>query len=100
MSKRAQAAGAPDPEVVGLMGLVFIAGDEARLQRFLQLTGIEPQQLRTAASETGTLAAVLDHLMADQSLLLVLAADTGLTPQQVADAHSKLSGNHDHGDLN
>lgn len=99
MTKRKQTADGNEAEVVGLMGLVFIAGDEARLHRFLHLTGIGPQQLRSAAAETATLAAVLDHLMADQSLLMVFATESGLTPEQVVDAHGKLSGNQVQGDF-
>lgn len=88
-----------DAEVIGLMALVFVAGEEARLHQFLTATGLAPQQLRSAAGDLATLTAVLDYLMADQSLLLVFAAESGLPPESVVQAHQLLSGNQQRGEF-
>ncbi|MGH6874945.1 MAG: DUF3572 family protein [Aestuariivirgaceae bacterium] len=50
--------------------LAFIAGDDDRLGRFIALTGIEPGAIRALAPERSFQAAVLEHLLADESMLL------------------------------
>ena len=65
MLKRASAATAEDAAMLALSGLSFLAEDGPRLSRFLQLTGIGPDQLRAVADAPETLIAVLDHPPAD-----------------------------------
>lgn len=81
-----------DAEIIGLKALAFLADDEARLGRFLALTGLSGPELRAKAGEAGTLAAVLEHLTGDESLLLVFAAEASLRPEQVTPALHALSG--------
>lgn len=81
-----------DAEIIGLKALAFLADDEARLGRFLALTGLSGPELRANAGEAGTLVAVLEHLAGDESLLLVFAADTSLPPEQVGRALLALTG--------
>jgi hypothetical protein len=78
-------------EQIALDALTFLATDPARLGRFLALTGIGPAELRAAAGTPGLQAAVLDHLLVDESLLLVFAAERGLDPERVALAHALLA---------
>ena len=77
-------------EDIAIQGLAFLAGDPDRLARFLALTGLGPQNLRQAAGEPGFLAAVLDHLASDESLLQVFAAHANLAPESVAQARAAL----------
>jgi hypothetical protein len=79
-------------EALALQGLTFLAADAARLTRFLTLTGIDPSELRGWAENPGIQAAVLDHLLADESLLLVFAAEAGVAPEEVAPAQAILTG--------
>lgn len=79
-------------ETVALKALAFLASDGERLGRFLALTGTGPDELRAAAREPGMLVGVLDHLMQDETLLMVFAAEEGLKPESVAAAHHALSG--------
>lgn len=81
-----------DAGTLALKALGFLASDEARIMRFLRLTGLEPEQLRAQAGETETLIAVLDHLMGDQSLLFVFAAEEGVKPERIETARALLSG--------
>jgi hypothetical protein len=81
---------APDPELIALRALAFIAGDPTNLGRFLTATGLGPANLRGAAREPGFLAAVLDHLATDESLLQAFAADSGLDAAEVASARERL----------
>lgn len=73
----------------GALGV--IAADEERLWRFLDLTGLAPDALRAAAARPGFAAAVLDHVAADEALLLDVAHALDLPPERVARAHALLS---------
>ncbi len=42
--------------------------------------------------------AVLDHLMGDQSLLLVFASAAGVAPERIEEARRLISGNSNAGD--
>jgi hypothetical protein len=84
----------PTPETaatLALAGLAFLAEDGPRLGRFLSLTGIDPDQLRAAAEAPETLLAVLDHLLGDESLLLVFTASNGVAPDTVYPARAMLA---------
>jgi hypothetical protein len=82
-----------DPEYaqeIGLSALTFMTEDRERLVRFLELTGMTPSELRTQAQSASLLGAVLDHLLADESLLLVFTASAGLQPEILAPARELL----------
>ena len=75
---------------LGITALTFLAEDMTRLGRFLTLTGQGPASLREHAREPQLLAAVLEYLMSDESLLLVFAATSGTPPELIAPAHQVL----------
>lgn len=79
-------------ETVAVDVLAFLAADADRLERFLSLTGLSPSDLRLAADGPGFLAGVLDHLMADEPLLLAYAEDRATDPTEIARAHAALAG--------
>ena len=73
-------------EALAAQGLAFLAQEPARLSRFLSLTGIDADDIRSRVHETGFMAAVLEHLAGDESLLLVFAASVSVAPETVARA--------------
>jgi Protein of unknown function (DUF3572) len=79
-----------DAEALALQGLTFLAADPSRLSRFLTLTGIEPGELRSWAEAPHLQAAVLDHFLGDESLLLVFAAEAGIAPDHLLPARHLL----------
>ncbi len=90
--KMKQSANLEAGRSLAVSGLAFIAADSDRLSRFLNLTGLGPHNLRTAAADPAFLDSVLDYLVADEALLLAFAADAGLKPEAVARAHAALRG--------
>jgi Protein of unknown function (DUF3572) len=79
-------------ESIAIEILTFLAGNPARRDRFLALSGLGRDNLRAAAAgEPGFLAAILDHLASDESLLLAFAANTGHAPATIAKARDILS---------
>ena len=77
-------------EEIGAQALLFVAEDGARLGRFLAETGLDPSVLAAQAKTPGMLAAVLGHLLTDESSLLAFAANAGLPPEDVARAEAAL----------
>jgi hypothetical protein len=78
-------------ESIGVSALLFLAGDPQRLVRFLTLTGVGPAQLREESRSPRMLAAVLDHLLQDESTLLVFCASDSVPPEDIAPARRVLA---------
>jgi len=77
---------------MAVAALSFLAADRERLERFLSVTGLGPHNLRGAAADPGFYGSVLDHLLADEPLLLAFAAEARLKPEEIARARQTLSG--------
>ena len=82
----------PDPESLGIKALLFLAADDERLERFLNLTGLAGEDIRAAAAEPGFLGAVLDHVLTDDAMLTEFAAAEELDPETIAPARARLPG--------
>ena len=59
------------------------------------MTGLGPDNLRTAAADPAFLGSVLDYLVGDEKLLVEFAADAGLKPEAVLRAHEALHRSHE-----
>ena len=79
-------------ESIAVQALTFLATEPTRLARFLAVSGLEPDSIRAAAAEPGFLAGVLDHLGADETLLVAFAAEAGIAPAEVDRARAALAG--------
>jgi hypothetical protein len=77
-------------EMLAIQALAFIAEDPERLNRFLGMTGIPMEQIRAAAQQPGFLAGVLEHMLADENLLIAFAESAGIDPAVVARASDAL----------
>jgi Protein of unknown function (DUF3572) len=81
-----------DPEALALQALAHIAGDEALLPRFLDLSGLDPASLRARAADPAVLGGVLDFVLGDERLVNELAGLFELAPESFARARRKLPG--------
>jgi len=79
-------------ENLAIHALGLLASDPERLGAFLAATGIGPDMIRKAAAEPSFLAGVLDHVSADEGLLIALAEHAGVAPQDVEHAQAILCG--------
>ncbi|HKA81105.1 MAG TPA: DUF3572 domain-containing protein [Xanthobacteraceae bacterium] len=79
-------------EALAIAALGFIAAEPDRLGRFLAVTGIGPDSIRAAAREPRFLAGVLDHVAADEQLLLAFAAEHEIDPDALMRARELLAG--------
>ncbi|PNG26040.1 DUF3572 domain-containing protein [Methylocella silvestris] len=78
-------------ETLAIEALGYIAGDAKALERFMSLSGLQPDNLRAAAAEPGFLAGVLDFLASDEALLLAFTANAGRNPTEVERAREALA---------
>jgi hypothetical protein len=62
-----------------------------RAQRFLDITGLTPDGLRSAVGDTATHRAVLDFLCAHEPDLVAAAESLGIEPAQLAAARERLA---------
>ncbi len=81
-----------EAETVALQALGFLAADPERLSHFMALSGLDPGVIRASAADPAFLGGLLDHLLADESLLLIFAEEHGLKPDRIAQLRRKLPG--------
>jgi hypothetical protein len=79
-----------DAEALGLSALATTLTDERRAQRFLDLSGIDTDELRRRASEPDLLAALIRFLEAHEPDLIDVAKAVGVSPQDLVDARREL----------
>ena len=90
--KRPVRGNSDQAEMLAIQALAFIAADPERLALFLNVTGLTAGAIRSAASEPGFLAGVLDHMLGDEALLTAFAGDAGIDPAAFAKARRTLGG--------
>lgn len=89
---RSKSTSRESAESLAIQALTYLGSDPERLGRFLSLSGLGPPSLRAAAGEKGFLAAVLEHVANDGSLLLAFATEQGIDPAEVDKARKALAG--------
>ena len=77
-------------EAIALQALVWTLGDSARASRLLDLTGLDPAELRARAGEPALLAATLGFLEAYEPDLIACAGALAVTPAALVTARSEL----------
>lgn len=79
-------------EMLAIQALAFIGEDSHALARFLDISGIPADQIRTASRQPGFLAGVLEHMLSDEKLLLAFTDNAGIDPAAVRRAANTLGG--------
>ena len=79
--------------MLAIQALSFIAEEPERLSAFVSATGIDIAAIRDAARQSDFLAGVLEHMLADETLLLAFADSAAVDPAEIARARRALGGN-------
>jgi hypothetical protein len=79
-----------DAEALALSALATTLTDERRARRFLDLSGIETDELRRRAAEPALLAALIRFLEAHEPDLIDVAETIGVSPQELVAAREEL----------
>jgi hypothetical protein len=80
-----------DASGIALNALAWVLSDDARAQRFLGLTGLTPDSLRTALGDPETHRAVLDFLCSHEPDLVAAAESLDLKPAELAAARDRIA---------
>jgi hypothetical protein len=81
-----------DPYALALSALAATLSDERRAQRFLDLTGIETDELRARAADPALLAALLRFLEAHEPDLLSVSEAIGVKAGALVVAREQIEG--------
>ena len=79
-----------DAEVLAISALTETISDERRARRFLDLSGIDTDELRRVAGEPALLASVLRFLEAHEPDLIDVAAALCVKPEELVAAREAL----------
>jgi hypothetical protein len=79
-----------DAEALALAALAATLTDERRAQRFLDLTGLDANELRARAGERSLLAATLTFLEAHEPDLLEVSNVLNIKPEALIAARMEL----------
>ena len=79
-----------DAEALALSALATTLCDERRARRFLDLSGIETDELRRRAADPVLLAALIRFLEAHEPDLIDVAEALGVSPQELVAAREEL----------
>jgi hypothetical protein len=77
---------------LALAALAATLGCERRAQRFIDLTGIGTDELRSRAAEPALLSALLRFLEAHEPDLISVSAELGVKPEDLVEARRQLEG--------
>ncbi len=77
-------------EALAFRAVAFIASDDGYLADFLSRSGLSPQALAEFIEDRAFLTGVLDHLLADESLLLAFCGNAGIDPADIQPARNAL----------
>ncbi|MGQ7792942.1 DUF3572 family protein [Faunimonas sp. B44] len=91
MTPHAARAATEEAEEIAVAAFGYIASDERLRDRFLAVSGLTPEGIRSAAREDGFLAGVLAFLMEHEPSLLAFAESSGLAPSAIAAAAARLA---------
>ena len=81
-----------DAEAMALSALAATLIDERRARRFLDLSGIDTDELRNRAGEPALLSGLLRFLEAHEPDLIDVAGAIGVEPQDLVAARRELEG--------
>jgi hypothetical protein len=79
-----------DAEALALAALAATLTDERRARRFLDLTGLDADELRARAGERSLLAAALAFLEAHEPDLVEIAKSLNVKPETLVAARAEL----------
>ena len=79
-----------DPVALALGALAATLGSDRRAQRFVDMTGIGTDELRSRAAEPALLSALLRFLEAYEPDLVAVAEELGVEPEELVSARRDI----------
>ncbi len=79
-------------EIIALRALGYIVSEDALRDRFVALTGLDPDTLRKNLDQPGTLASILEFLVSHEPDLIAAAQAQDISPDTMVKAWRALGG--------
>lgn len=79
------------PDMLALAALGWLLGEPARAQRYLDLTGLDPDGLRRSLDNPAVLASALDFLSGHEPDFIAAAEALAVTPEELIQAAKELT---------
>ena len=79
------------PDMLALAALGWLLGEPARAQRYLDLTGLDPDGLPRSLDNPAVLASALDFLSGHEPDLVAAAEALAVTPEDLIQAAKELT---------
>ncbi|MEM6475395.1 MAG: DUF3572 family protein [Pseudomonadota bacterium] len=79
------------PQTLALAALGWLLQDTDRAERYLSLTGLDPDSLRTGLNDPAVLASALDFLANYEPDLIRAAEAMAVTPEELIAARQELN---------
>lgn len=76
---------------LALAVIAWIMEDNERAERYMSLTGLEPDSLREGLNDNNVLASALEFLSNYEPDLIKAAEALAVTPEQILFAHQELT---------
>ena len=77
-------------QTIALQALAYLAAEPEEIGRFLQISGLDVDDLRAKAGEPDLLRAVLDYILADDTRVTGLCQELGVKPTDLHAANHVL----------
>ena len=71
--------------------LTFLAHEPELFSRFLDLTGLNPGEIRGQVKQRSFQCAVLDYLLSDESLLLTFCSNNAVDPETIQPVYQAIT---------
>ena len=92
MTKPARNMNPEGAETLALTALAFLAQSPDDMGRFLTQSGLDAAMLRARASDPDLLVSILDHLLANEPILVAFCEAEGMDARDVHRARHVLGG--------
>jgi len=79
-------------EIIALQALGYIVSEDALRDRFVALTGLDPDTLRANLDQPGTMASILEFLIGHEPDLIAAAEAQQSSPETLVKAWRGLGG--------
>jgi hypothetical protein len=80
-----------DTSTLADLCLAFLAENADELLRFMEFAGYDPASLRSSVGSTQLQRGLIDYFASNESILLALCANAGITPEQFMRVWAKLN---------
>jgi len=78
-------------EEIVAKALSYLVHDPQIFSRFLELSGLKPEQIRSQINDRTFQTAILEFLLSDESLLLAFCSNCAVDPALIQPAHQAVN---------